>query len=700
MALDLKDLVKEEAPKCYEESYYHLSGLHICKEYSKQIYYVIPNNEFKNLTDIDIYKKNREKHNSFESALQEAYEIVEFANTRGAQDARFIQKRRGSNYKVNSSDESAIEQTDTKIIPKIEILRKVNIKNKNIKDFNKRVIKNNLSKDKNVNFEDLPYDKNLIEGDFFESTDTFPVNLEKDFQRVIEIDSYELGTGSFGINGIDSTSRMPTNWELFGKCLDDTWFLLDSQRIENNWKPNEIRLFQLNFVPIKLSKIRLVIRDTQIGNVVRISSFKLINNRLSYINKKTEETNLFAKLKNKKTKLENIFDRYIFYKIYEKIKNSARFDKYKKLLTKKQKEHIRRYTKLFFKLFDKKYYKAKIKNILPQKKKALQNGLLTYKSDGFENYFLAKGIDNYEEFEINSHNNDTYVFLANDSAATNELTAELKSHNIIKLNQKLYCVVRQGTPIRPDELESGEHIKNKNIGTFTNERDAVDWIYSNLNNEEVGISIDKSPELVDTLLNANDIEIRNYLYFYQGMYILIPSFYGIKKRSLGNELSDLKKFKEKYSQISIADDKDFIREIFKTRDTIPEKYNFKNDKYTIYKDLHCMLLKDNLTNLNYDLLNIDSVSKLASETRKEIIYLIMELDKQEFAMNKDKENSVQKHVILNQIGEMYIVENEGYFIAIRHKYLEGFPDNDYINDIDTRYDVSISVIEDYCRDLL
>ena len=49
---------------------------------------------------------------------------------------------------------------------------------------------------------------------------------------------------------------------------------------------------------------------------------------------------------------------------------------------------------------------------------------------------------------------------------------------------------------------------------------------------------------------------------------------------------------------------------------------------------------------------------------------------------------------------MYIVENEGYYIAIRSKYLENFPENDYLNDPETRYDVSISVIEDYCKDLL
>ena len=49
---------------------------------------------------------------------------------------------------------------------------------------------------------------------------------------------------------------------------------------------------------------------------------------------------------------------------------------------------------------------------------------------------------------------------------------------------------------------------------------------------------------------------------------------------------------------------------------------------------------------------------------------------------------------------MLIIENEGYFIAIKQKYIENFPDNDYINDIQTRYDLSVSVIEDYCKSLL
>tara|TARA_Y100001968_G_scaffold189641_1_gene173806 strand:- start:23339 stop:25456 length:2118 start_codon:yes stop_codon:yes gene_type:complete len=705
MAINLKDLVKEEPPKCYQESYYHLSGLHICKEFSKEIYYVIPNNEFRNLSDIDIYKKNREKHNSFESALEETNQIVEFANTRGAQDARFIQKRRGSNYKVNSSDDSEEDQIETKITTGKDPFRRINIKNKNIKEFNKRDIKNISNNQKKSNFNDLPFNKNLITDNFFESKDSLPIILEKDFEKVIEIDSYILETGDCGINGIDSTSRMPTNWEVFGKFLNDQWSLLDRQKIKKNWEANESRVYKLKNKPVKLSKIRLVIKDSEVGNIVSLSSFKVINNNYhsNNIQIEKEDAEIIAKLKNKLQKLQKlqtIFDKYIFYKIYQKLKNSSRFTPLKKILTSNQKDLIKRYAKLLFKLLDKKYYKSKIKNLLPHKKRSVSNGLLTYNSDGFENYFLAKEIDVEEDFGKRYEENDSYVFLANDSAATNELTAELKSHNIIKLNQKLYCVVKQGTPLRPDELESGEHIKNKEIGTFTNERDAVDWIYSNLNNEEVGISIDKAPKLVDTLINKNDIEIRNDLYFYQGMYILIPSFYGIKKRSLGNELSDLKKFKEKYSQVSIADDKDFIKEIFKTRDTLPEKINYKNHKYTIYKDSNCMLLRDNLNKLNYDLLNIDSISKLSYELRQEIKQLILEFDKQEFLLNKDKEKITQKHNIINQIGEMYIVENEGYFIAIRHKYLEGFPENDYINDIETRYDVSISVIEDYCKSLL
>ena len=190
-------------------------------------------------------------------------------------------------------------------------------------------------------------------------------------------------------------------------------------------------------------------------------------------------------------------------------------------------------------MLDKKYYLEKITNIIPKKHKQFNSSLITYKNEGFENYFLAEEIDPNQRLQAKDLQSDSFVFLANESSSTNELTAELKSHNIIKLNQKLYCVVKKGIPIQPDELEFGKHIKNEDIATFTNERDAVNWIYSNLKNEG-RISIDKSPQLIDTYVNNEDVGIENYLYFLKSIYILVPSFYGITERALSNELSDLK----------------------------------------------------------------------------------------------------------------------------------------------------------------
>ena len=113
-----------------------------------------------------------------------------------------------------------------------------------------------------------------------------------------------------------------------------------------------------------------------------------------------------------------------------------------------------------------------------------------------------------------------------------------------------------------------------------------------------------------------------------------------------------------------------------------------------------MLLRNNLKKLNYDLLNIESISQLSNQERESIRELILEFDKEESLVIKNEKNIIPKFNIINQIGEMFIIENEGYYIAIKQKYIENFPDNDYINDIKTRYDLSISVIEDYCKSLL
>ncbi len=698
MDINLQDFVKEEPPKCYEESYYHLSGIHICKEFSKNLYYVIPNNEFRNIADIDIYKKNREKHNSFESALKETNEIVQFANTRGAQDARFIQKRRGSNYKVNSSDDSEEEKIESKVIEKTKTFSRLFIDNKNIKEFN--LSRKRLNTDKLSSLYELNNSEDLIFCEFFESIEELPITLEKDFQKVIKITSYELVSDLFDKNGIESTKKMPTSWELYGKCENKNWFVLDSQKNIKKWSPNEARLFNLNNSSKKISQIRLVIRQTEDGRNVSIKKLKI--NTYKSIKEISLKKLIYLRktLRSKMKRYKKLFNRYFFYRIYEKAKNSTKLNPIRNKLTFRQKKLIKNYSKLLFKLLDKKYYIEKIGNIIPKKRKELSSCLISYNNEGFENYFLTDEIEPNEKLQITNSQSDSFVFLANESASTNELTAELKSHNIIKLNQKLYCVVKQGISVQPDELESGKHIKNEDIATFTNEKDAVDWIYSNLKNEEVGISIDKSPILIDTLVNHEDVGIENYLYFYQSIYILIPSFYGITERAISNELSDLKIFKEKYSQISIADDKDFIKEIFKTRDTMPENYTYKKEEYTFFKDNHCMLLRNNLKKLNYDLLNIESISQLSNQERESIRELILEFDKEESLVIKNEKNIIPKFNIINQIGEMFIIENEGYYIAIKQKYIENFPDNDYINDIKTRYDLSISVIEDYCKSLL
>ena len=267
MSINLKDLVKEEPPKCYEESYYHLSGLHICKEFSKNFYYVIPNNEFKNLNDIDIYKKNRKKHNSFESALKETSEIVEFANTRGARMGIYTEKKR-FRLKVNSTDDSEKEEIKKLTLKKKESFSIHSIENNGLKELN--ILRKSIEINKLLPKDKIPYDENLIKGEFFESADPFPINLEKDFKDVLEIDSYELGTAAYGVNGIDSTSRMPLHWELYGKCLDNPWSIIDTQKDLKEWEPNETRLFNLGSSLVKVSKIRLVIKIHRISNVVKL----------------------------------------------------------------------------------------------------------------------------------------------------------------------------------------------------------------------------------------------------------------------------------------------------------------------------------------------------------------------------------------------------------------------------------------------
>ena len=113
--------------------------------------------------------------------------------------------------------------------------------------------------------------------EFLKSTEVLPINLEKDFKKLIKIISYELGSDSLGIDGIDSSKRMPIEWELYGKCENKNWFLLDTQKNIKKWVPNESRIFKLDNSPKEISKIRLVIRRIEDGNTVNIKFLKIHN---------------------------------------------------------------------------------------------------------------------------------------------------------------------------------------------------------------------------------------------------------------------------------------------------------------------------------------------------------------------------------------------------------------------------------------
>ena len=82
-------------------------------------------------------------------------------------------------------------------------------------------------------------------------------------------------------------------------------------------------------------------------------------------------------------------------------------------------------------------------------------------------------------------------------------------------------------------------------------------------------------------------------------------------------------------------DKDFIKEIFNTRETMPNNHTYQTLEFTLFKDKYCMLLKDNLNELNYDLLNIDSIKKLNENKRAEIRNFIFEFDRKQLRMLKN-----------------------------------------------------------------
>ena len=84
----------------------------------------------------------------------------------------------------------------------------------------------------------------------------------------------------------------------------------------------ESRIFKLDNPPKEISKIKFVIRRTENGNILSIKSLK-IHKYESFKELPLKKLKKIRKtLKGKIKRYEKFFNKYIFYRIYEKAKNS------------------------------------------------------------------------------------------------------------------------------------------------------------------------------------------------------------------------------------------------------------------------------------------------------------------------------------------------------------------------------------------
>ena len=107
----LEDFVSDESLEIGASSYYHVSGMHICQ--LQGLYVVLSHNEYRDLKDKTKTLEDLDpiKCQTLEEAVEEVRNIVEYANSRGAVDARFVQRKRGSDYKVNSQSQDSNQAT-------------------------------------------------------------------------------------------------------------------------------------------------------------------------------------------------------------------------------------------------------------------------------------------------------------------------------------------------------------------------------------------------------------------------------------------------------------------------------------------------------------------------------------------------------------------------------------------------------------
>jgi hypothetical protein len=105
---------------------------------------------------------------------------------------------------------------------------------------------------------------------FWEKTGPFPIGVQLDFSTATKAFSYALRAGPYGL---DSTSRMPTEWQLFGSKDGRSWTSIDIQTAQSDWKNMQERTFQISD-PGEYAHYRFVFRAAN-SSVLRVEDIQL-----------------------------------------------------------------------------------------------------------------------------------------------------------------------------------------------------------------------------------------------------------------------------------------------------------------------------------------------------------------------------------------------------------------------------------------
>lgn len=114
-----------------------------------------------------------------------------------------------------------------------------------------------------------------IDDSFWEGNFPCWVKLKLGADKPIKMTSYILQTGNHGINGFDSTSRMPKEWEVQGSMDGSAWQTLDLRKNQVDWNINDKRVFSIK-EPGAFNYYRLFFKTGNSLNIMRIYEIRML----------------------------------------------------------------------------------------------------------------------------------------------------------------------------------------------------------------------------------------------------------------------------------------------------------------------------------------------------------------------------------------------------------------------------------------